>query len=211
MEVIAISVGRPVTLEFEGKSVTTSIFKQPVNGPVAIRELNVDGDEQADLSVHGGRDKAVYAYSRDYYETWAQELDKDLEPAQFGENLTISGGTDGHVVIGSRYCVGDAVLQVTQPRIPCYKLGIRFDDATFPNRFWVAGRLGFYLRVERAGHLDVGDAFELLDAPDHRLTVRDLHRSVTQGDASVARRALESLPHLDSGWSRRLRHAVEAG
>lgn len=211
MKILTVSVGRPAAVEFGGRSFDTSIFKRPIGGATTMRERNIDGDRQADLSVHGGRDKAVYVYSQDYYPEWAAELGRDLEPAQFGENLTVSGGTDDVVVLGSRYALGDAVVEVTQPRVPCFKLGARLGDATFPHRFWQAGRLGFYLRVEREGTIEPGMALRLLEAPAHGITVRDLYGIVQERRAAAAARALELLPHLDEGLRRRLRQAVRAG
>lgn len=211
MKIMKICVGQPREYEFGGTAFLTSIFKHPVEGPVAVREMNIDGDRQADLTVHGGRDKAVYVYSRDYYDEWASELQVPaLQDAQFGENLTISGGTDEQVVIGSRYRVGSAEVTVAQPRIPCSKLGLRMNDASFPARFWTAGRLGFYLRVESEGTIEADQSFELIDEPDHGITVRRLYETVTAGTAGQARNALDELEHIDSGWVRRLRAVAKS-
>ena len=124
MKILNICVGASKEVTFRGKLVRTSIFKAPIEGRVAIRQLNIDGDQQSDLSVHGGRDKAIYVYSNDYHDDWARELFVDsLQASQFSENLTVTGGTDSQVVIGARYRIGDVEVTVTQPRIPCYKLG----------------------------------------------------------------------------------------
>ena len=207
MRVESVSVGLPADIEFGGKRTTTGIFKRPVEGPVFAGLENLDGDGQADLSVHGGRDKAIYCYSRDYYPLWADELGRPLEDAQFGENLTLSGGRDEDVVIGSLLRIGEAEATVCQPRIPCFKLGIRVGDEDFPNRFWTAGRLGFYLRVEATGNISPGDAVTVLDAPAHGITVHDLWTFVIDGDAAGSARALDVLADLDDGWCRRLRLA----
>ena len=209
MRIISIATGLPQEIHFDGRTFLTSIFKKPVAGPICARLTNLDGDRQADLTVHGGRNKAVYAYSEDYYRSWANELGRtDLETAQFGENLTISGGRDSEVVIGSRLAAGQAEFTVTQPRIPCYKLGARLDDKTFPARFWKAGRLGFYLRVEVEGDIRAGDALKTLSLPQHGIRVRDLYDIVNRDDAAKATYALEMLPHIDEGWLRRLRAVI---
>ena len=209
MIVRQICVGTPRDIEFDGKLVRTSIFKSPVNGRVAIRRQNIEGDEQSDLTVHGGRDKAIYVYSGDYYDDWARERGEwTLPVAQFGENLTIAGGTDERVLIGSRYRLGDAEVIVTQPRIPCFKLGVLFHDKTFPQKFWTVGRLGFYLRVESEGSIERGQSMDLIDKPDHHITVRALYDIVTGGAAKDAKNALAELAHLDDGWIRRLQQVA---
>lgn len=209
MEILDICIGQPTAVEFEGKDFETAIFKQPIDGPVFVSELNIDGDRQANLDVHGGRDKAVYVYSADYASDWAEEIGvPELDASQFGQNLTISGGRDNEVTIGARYRIGEVQAVVTQPRIPCSKLGVRMNDATFPNRFWNAGRLGFYMRVEKEGKIDRGDRFELVDAPAHGITVRTLYEIVT-GAFNRAAEAIEVLEHIDPGWQRRLRLAMK--
>ena len=206
MRITRICVGRPKAVEFDGKQIQTSIFKSPVEGMVAVREDNIVGDQQSDLTVHGGRDKAIYVYSENYYEDWARELDvENLEDSQFGENLTITGGTDREVVIGSRYRLGEIEVTVTQPRIPCFKLGVRLNDATFPRKFWAAGRLGFYLRVDLEGKIECGQSMKLLSEPSHGITIRHLYETVTGGRSDDATIALRTLPDLDAGWLRRLR------
>jgi len=151
----------------------------------------------------------LYFYSSDYYSLWAQELGRpELESSQFGENLTVTGCVDEDIVIGARLCVGKIEVTVTQPRIPCFKLGMRMDDVGFPNRFWVAGRLGFYVRVETTGPVRRGDEIKVLEAPAHGITVRKLWRIVTSKNSNEARQAIDYLPDLDAGWQRRLRQAA---
>lgn len=212
MRVMQISVAGPEYVEFNGKTTLTSIFKRPVDGEVLAGFENLKGDEQADLAVHGGRNKAVYFYSQDYYPLWASELGRpQLETAQFGENLTVSGCRDDEIVIGSRLKVGATEMTVIQPRIPCFKLGMRLGDADFPNRFWTTGRLGFYARVETTGPLNRGDEIAIVAAPLHGITVRDLWCAVTSKDSVKARQAMQQLPDLDDGWQRRLRQTAATG
>ena len=206
--VLQISVGMPAPVCFNDRQVTTAIYKRPVDGAVAVDELQLAGDGQADLSVHGGRDKAVYAYPACHYETWEQELGVEaLDAAQFGENLTVAGVSEETVLIGNRYRIGSAKFVVTQPRLPCFKLGIRMQDETFPARFLQSGRLGFYLRVEQTGILTAGDVLQLLETPEHGISVHDLWRAVFSAEKNpqTAIRALDELPYLDDGWQRRLR------
>lgn len=213
MEIVQVCVAEPQFVTFEGRSTETGIFKKPVDGQVAVGLLNLEGDRQADLSVHGGRDKAIYVYPQEHYASWARELGvADLEPAQFGENLTVAGGIESAVIVGDVYRIGSATVEVAQPRIPCFKLGIRMQDKTFPNRFLASGRLGFYLRVREEGRLGRGDEFELIDRPSHGISVQDLWRAVIRDpDAGIAARALELLPRLDAGWKRRLREVIRSG
>ena len=211
MKIERICVGTPRTMEFDGKTIRTSIFKTPVTGKVAVRTQNIAGDRQSDLTVHGGRDKAVYVYSTDYHDDWANELGMEkLEDSQFGENLSVTGCVDEQVVIGSRYRIGEVELTVTQPRIPCFKLGIRLNDRTFPQRFWSAGRLGFYVRVDKEGSIEQGQLLSLIEEPAHGVTVRRLYDVVTKRGTGGAATALDALPHLDDGWRRRLRQVVRS-
>ncbi len=209
MKILSVCVAEPATVSFAGKDVATSIFKRPVTGPVDVGSDGLTGDRQANLTNHGGPDKAMYAYPVEHYEYWQRALGRtQLEPAQFGENLTVSDALDEDVVIGSRYRIGHIVVRVTQPRIPCFKLGIRLADERFPNQFWEAGRLGYYLAVEQGGWLDAGMHGDLLDAPAHGITVSDLHRIVVNKETSRARRAIQDLADLDGGWLRRLRQVL---
>jgi MOSC domain-containing protein YiiM len=198
------------SLSLNGKTVLTGIFKSPVEGSVEVKLFNLAGDGQADLTVHGGRDKAIYAYSQEHYMYWAKELGVDtLEDAQFGENLTVAGLSENEVVIGDSYKVGTAIVTVTQPRLPCFKLGIRIGDKSFPRRFLDSGRLGMYLRVVEEGALQCGDTLDLIDRPAHGITLHDLWRTIFHDDGD-AKLALEQLPHIDAGWLRRLRHKIAA-
>jgi MOSC domain-containing protein YiiM len=198
----------PASVCFEGKEYTTAIFKRPVDGTVAVNLLNLGGDGQADLKVHGGRNKAVYIYPACHYVTWEQELGRGaLEAAQFGENLTVGGLNEETVIIGDQFRIGSATVVVTQPRLPCFKLGIRMNDKDFPKRFLASGRLGFYLRVLETGELQTGDALELLERDAYGISVHGLWQLVfgAEKDAATAAHALQVLPHIDAGWQRRLR------
>src|SRR5215471_8289712 len=175
MKLVAISVGRPRKVEWHGRSVQTSIFKTPVSGPVHVTRLNIEGDEQSDLSVHGGAEKAVYAYPSEHYDFWRRELpDAELPWGAFGENLTTQGLLEDEVWIGDRYRAGSVELVVTQPRMPCYKLAIRFGRTDIVKRFLESGRSGFYLAVDRDGEVSPGDAIERVARDERRLTVSDV-------------------------------------
>jgi len=175
MKVVAISVGRPREVQWRGRSVQTSIFKAPVSHRVHVARDNVEGDRQSDLSVHGGPAKAVYAYPVEHYDFWRRELpDMELPWGAFGENLTTEGLLEDEVWIGDRYAIGTAELVVTQPRMPCYKLGIRFGDPGMVKRFLQSGRSGFYLAVEREGEVGAGDVIERVARSERRLTVADV-------------------------------------
>ena len=181
MKVVAVSVGRPQEVQWRGRSVQTSIFKTPISHRVNVAHDNIEGDEQSDLSVHGGPEKAVYAYPMEHYDFWRRELpDAELPWGAFGENLTTEGLLEGEVWIGDRYRIGTTELVVTQPRMPCYKLAIRFGHPDVVRRFLKSRRSGFYLAVVREGDIGAGDAIERLarsdNAPDDRgrgLALRD--------------------------------------
>jgi MOSC domain-containing protein YiiM len=159
--VISVSTGQPREIRFRDGTVLTGIFKTPVAGRVAARKLNLAGDWQADLTVHGGRDKAVYGYPAEHYPYWAAELPgTELHYGMFGENLTTQGLDETSVHIGDRFRIGSALLQVTQPRTPCYKLGIKFGRSDMIVKFWSSGRSGFYFSVIKEGELGTGDLIE---------------------------------------------------
>jgi len=177
MKLISVNVSKPREVVARGRAVTTGIFKAPVAGRVRLGRLNLEGDGQADLRVHGGPDKAVYAYPFENYDYWKRELGRsDLAYGQFGENLTVEGMLEGEVYIGDVFKVGSALLQISQPRFPCYKLGIRMGSSGFPKRFLASGRSGFYLRVLEEGEVGAGDPIELARADPERLTVLEASR-----------------------------------
>ena len=189
----SVNVGLPRDVEWRGRLVSTGIFKEPVDGPVAVAGINLDGDEQADLELHGGRDKAVYVYPAEHYSYWEKELGRALPWGAFGENLTVEGMPDeDEVAIGDRLRIGTARFVVTQPRLPCFKLGIRFNDAGMVRRFLEAARTGYYLRIETAGQLEAGDDVELVARDAAAVPVSEVTRLATRDryDAAGLRRVL---------------------
>ena len=175
MRVISVNVSLPKTVEWQGRTVTTAIFKEPVEGRIAIRRTGLAGDRQADPAVHGGPKKAVYAYPSEHYPFWRRELERvDLPWGSFGENLTTEGLREDAVHIGDRLHLGSTLLRVTQPRLPCYKLGIRFGRDDVIRRFLASGRSGFYLAVLTEGDVAVGDRIELIRAEEGLPTVSEV-------------------------------------
>lgn len=169
---VSVHVGRPRAVSGGRNSVITSIWKNPVLGRVAVRGVNLAGDEQADLSVHGGPDKAVYAYALEETRAWEKDLDRELGEAPFGQNLTTRGVDVSGAVIGERWRLGTALLEVAQPRLPCFKLALRIGEPGFVRRFAQASRPGAYLRIIEEGELGAGDTIEVADRPDHGITSR---------------------------------------
>jgi MOSC domain-containing protein YiiM len=175
MQVVSVNIGLPRPVETPAGIVLTSIFKSPVSGRVAVRRHNLEGDRQSDLSVHGGPNKAVYAYSSEHYPYWTQQLpDTDLVLGNFGENLTITGLTEERAHIGDHYRIGSSILRVTQPRMPCFKLAIRFERADMIKRFWKSGRSGIYFSIVEEGELGSGDEIELVEEHPARVAVADV-------------------------------------
>ncbi len=167
----SVNVGTPRLVERGGEQVPTGIWKHPVNGRLAVRGVNIEGDDQADRSVHGGVDKAVYAYAREDYEWWEQELGRALDPGTFGENLTLRGVDVNGARIGERWRIGGTLLEVSEPRFPCWKIGVKMDDPRFLKRFSKALRTGAYLRIVEEGELAAGDAVTIEHRPDHDVTI----------------------------------------
>jgi MOSC domain-containing protein YiiM len=202
MKLLSINVGLPREVEWRGRLVRTSIFKAPVQGGVRVAKLNLAGDQQADLSVHGGIDKAVYIYPSEHYAFWRAELPGlDLPWGMFGENFTTEGLLEDTVHIGDRLRAGSAEFVVTQPRMPCYKLGIRFGRPDMVKRFHQSGRTGFYLAVLREGEVTAGESLEWLARDEHGVKVADIVQLYTADAANqdLLRRASE-LPGLPEGW-----------
>ena len=206
MEIVSVNTGAPREIEWRGDVVRTSIFKEPVVGPVAVRRLNLDGDEQSDLSVHGGPNKAVYAYHAEHYEFWRNELpEAELGWGSFGENLTIAGlPREDDISIGDRLRAGSALFAVTQPRLPCFKLSVRFARADMVKRFLASGRTGLYFSVVEEGVLAAGDEVEFVSRDPGRVSVADVTRLYAHDrrDFETMRRAaaLEALPEDWRRW-----------
>lgn len=212
MEIVSLCVGPARSLVWRGEPVTTAIFKTPVE-KAAIGPLGLEGDQQADLAVHGGPDKAVYAYSADHYPWWKGELPgRELAYGAFGENLTIAGFDDEDVCLGDAYLAGSALLTAVQPRLPCAKLGLRFDDPGMVKRFARSLRLGVYFRVAKPGHARRGDGFEKVSEHASRFPVLELARLYLDPEltAEKARPALEH-PALNDNWRRILIKRLYAG
>jgi MOSC domain-containing protein YiiM len=196
--VLSVNVAEPREIEWLGRRAQTSIWKQPVAGRVRVAGLNIEGDRQADLRFHGGADKAVYAYAREDYDWWEGELGHSLPDATFGENLTLSGLDLCAAHVGERWAVGSAVLEVTGPRTPCWKLGARMESAEFPVYFAAAGRPGAYLRVIAPGELAAGDGLEVVHRPGHHLTVGDV-AEIYHGDRARCEELLQA-PEIGEEW-----------
>ncbi|HET9223102.1 MAG TPA: MOSC domain-containing protein [Roseiflexaceae bacterium] len=202
MHIISVNVGLPREVLWKGKHVTTGIFKQPVAGRVVARRLNLDGDRQADLTVHGGGEKAVYAYPAEHYDYWRQELSGMKLPwGVFGENLTTWELLEDAVNVGDRFRVGAALLQATQPRLPCYKLGLKFGREDMVRRFSAGARYGWYFAVVEEGELGAGDTIERVHRDPHDITVADIARLYLRErhDVAMMQRAIEH-EGLPDGW-----------
>jgi MOSC domain-containing protein YiiM len=193
MKLISICVGKPITVSWKGKSVATGFFKRPVTGRVRVRSLNIDGDEQADLIVHGGVDKAVYAYPSEHYAYWRRTLPEvDLPWGAFGENLTVEGLLENTVNIGDRFRIGTAEVMVTQPRFPCFKLNLKFGRDDMVKQFLDSRLSGIYFSVVREGEIEAGDSIERLSRDEHNVSVADIVQIyVRQADDALLRRALK--------------------
>jgi MOSC domain-containing protein YiiM len=202
MQVVSVNVSKPKDVVHDGAVVSTGIFKEPVKGRLWVRKLGIEGDGQADLTAHGGPDQAVYAYPVEHYAYWEEQLGRDPLPfGQFGENLSITGIDEASARVGDTLKIGTAVLQVTQPRLPCYKLGIRMGAGkSFPKRFQKSGRVGFYLRVIKEGELAAGDRIERVDVPDS-VTIAEFLK--VYGSKRPSRRAISRVlaaPGLSHAW-----------
>ena len=212
MRVLSVNVGLPRVVTWHGKPVTTGIFKEPVAGRVTVRTLNLDGDRQADLRVHGGREKAVYAYPSEFYEIWSRERPElDFGPRTFGENLTTEGLLDYDVSVGDRFRIGTAELVVTQPRLPCFKLGIKMGRDEFVTEFLERGLYGFYLAVLREGAVEAGDPIIELQRDPRRFGVTEVARLYARDrdDVEGMRRAAD-LDVLPESWRDYFRKRIKA-
>jgi len=177
MKLISLNVARPRLIVYNGATINTGIFKQPVSGQVLLRTLNLDGDRQADLTVHGGLYKAAYAYPSEHYDYWRQQLPGvDFPWGMFGENFTTTGLSEHELHIGDRLQIGSAVLMVRQPRMPCYKLAAKFQRDDMIARFLHSGRSGFYFSVEQEGEMATGNSFKFLSRDSDGITIAEMNR-----------------------------------
>lgn len=208
MKLISINVSQPVEVRHGNKTIETGIFKKPVTGPVRVGRYNLEGDGQADLNNHGGEHKAVYAYSLDHYAYWSTLLGlEDMPFGQFGENLTVEGLEESESCIGDQLQLGSALFTITQPRVPCYKLGIRMDDKRMPRLFSESAHTGFYLKVLREGVIEAGDRIEILSRGYGRVPVREIFKAYLKpagkGAVQTLMRGLE-VPELSMEWRKQI-------
>jgi MOSC domain-containing protein YiiM len=202
VKLVSLNVARPQLALYKGKTINTGIFKNPVSGPVQLRTLNLDGDRQADLSVHGGPYKAVYAYPSEHYPYWRHELPGvDLPWGMFGENFTTIGLAEDDLHVGDRFQIGSAIVMVRQPRNPCYKLAAKFQRDDMVERFLLSGRSGLYFSVEQEGSVEVGDAFELLERNADGITISEMNRLFVREkyNQDLLRKGIQTAA-LPEGW-----------
>jgi MOSC domain-containing protein YiiM len=198
--ILSVNVGGVRQFDYHGRPAQSAIWKSAVSGRVAARGVNLSGDRQADLGAHGGFDKAAYAYSVEDHRWWEGEIGRPLTYGEFGENLTTQGIEPNDALVGERWQIGSAVFEVSEPRIPCWRLGVRMNDETFPRRFSKALRPGTYLRIVVEGEVGAGDEIRVMEKPDHDLTVRDVFRIYTRDRGEVSR--LLAIPQLSESWRR---------
>jgi MOSC domain-containing protein YiiM len=211
MKILSVNVGLPREVTWQGKVVTTGIFKEPVNAPVMMRTLNLEGDQQADLTVHGGVNKAVYAYPSEHYGYWRTELPGvDLRWGMFGENFTTEGLLEEATYIGDRFGIGETEVMVTGPRMPCYKLGIKFGRPDIIKRFLASRRTGFYFAVVREGMVGTSGAIKLIGQEQQDISVADITRlyAFEKDDLKSLRRAIE-VEALPENWRGYFQHQLE--
>jgi len=211
VKLISLNVALPRIVEYNGGPVATGIFKEPAPGPVMLRTLNLDGDRQADLSVHGGVSKAVYVYPSEHYEFWRTELpEMELPYGMFGENFTTEGLFEDAVNVGDRFRVGEAELMVTEPRLPCYKLGIKFGRPDIIRKFLQSRRTGFYFAVLKEGAVKAGDKIDLISRDGNDVAISDITRlyAFERDDLATLRRAVE-LAALSESWREYFQRRIE--
>lgn len=195
---VSVNVGRPKQFDFNGHPAKSAIWKSAVTGRVVARGVNLEGDDQADRKSHGGPDKAIYAYALEDVGWWEQEMGRTFSYGEFGENLTTEGIDANNALIGERWEIGTTLVEVSQPRIPCWRLGVRMNDPLFPHRFADAMRPGAYLRIVREGDVGAGDQIRIVERPHHDLKVVDVFRIYFRDRDGVGR--LLTVPQLSEGW-----------
>jgi MOSC domain-containing protein YiiM len=211
LRLISVNVGLPRAVNWNDQTVMTGIFKEPVGGPVMLRTLNLDGDRQADLSVHGGVSKAVYAYPAEHYEYWKRELpDMQLPYGMFGENFSTEGLAEDTVNVGDRFRLGESELMVTEPRMPCYKLGIKFGRADILKKFFESSRTCFYFAVLKEGRVKAGDSMELLSKYTNKISEAEITRlyAFEKNDVEMLQRVVK-VEALSESWRDYFQHQLE--
>lgn len=198
MKVLSVNVGGVRHFEYNGRPAKSAIWKSPVGGRIAARGVNLAGDDQADRDAHGGPDKAIYAYAVEDERWWETQIGRSLAYGEFGENLTTEGIEVNDALVGERWQIGTTVLEVSEPRVPCWRLAVRMNDKMFPRRFTEAMRPGPYLRIIVEGDLSAGDEIKVVERPDHDLTVRDVFRIYTRDRHEVER--LLAVPRMSESW-----------
>src|SRR6516164_2629463 len=197
-KLLSINIGSVREFEYNGHPAKSAIWKSPAVGRIAARGVNLAGDDQADRKAHGGPDKVVYAYAVEDTRWWQQEIGRSLAYGEFGENLTTEGIEVNDAIVGERWQIGTIVLEVSEPRIPCWRLGVRMNDKTFPRRFTEAMRPGAYFRLVVEGEIGAGDEIRVVERPDHGLTIRDVFRIYTRDRGEVPR--LLRVPRMSESW-----------
>jgi MOSC domain-containing protein YiiM len=198
--VLSVNVSRARTVDYHGETIRTGIFKTPVTGRVSMRGVNLDGDEQADRLAHGGPFRALYAYAVEDYKWWEQKLGRDLQPGEFGENLMTRGLDVTSALVGERWRVGTALLQVTVPRMPCYKLAMKMNDPLFVRRFALAMRPGAYLSIVEEGDVAAGDAIEIVSRPSHDVTIAKVAHIFFFKRSRLSELLVPELPSMWRDW-----------
>jgi MOSC domain-containing protein YiiM len=213
MKVLIVNVGLPRKIQYNGQIINTAIFKDPVKGPIMLRKLNLDGDRQADLTVHGGIDKAVYSYPVEHYDYWGKQFpDTDLMWGMFGENFTTEGLLEDAVNVGDQFQIGSAMLVATQPRMPCYKLGVRFGRMDVIRRFMTSGRPGIYFKILKEGEVKTGDKIKNIKRDKNNVTVKDivsLYISKNHIDIIEMMRRAIKIRDLPEGWRYEFEQKIE--
>ncbi len=213
MKVLSVNVGLPRNVLFNGQIITTAIFKDPVKGPILLRKLNLDGDKQADLTVHGGIDKAVYSYPAEHYDYWRNQFPNlDLALGMFGENFTTEGLLEDAVNVGDQFQIGSAKLVATQPRMPCYKLGVRFGRMDVIRRFMASGRPGIYFKILQEGEVETGNKIKIIRRDKNNVTVKDIvYLYIARNNIDnieTMRRAIK-IKDLPEGWRYEFQQKIE--
>ena len=198
--VLSVNVGIPREFQYHGRPARSAIWKSPVAGRIRAQGVNLEGDDQADRKAHGGPDKAVYVYAVEDAHWWENEIGRSLAYGEFGENLTTEGVDVNAALIGERWQIGTTLLELSEPRIPCWRLGVRMNDPAFLRRFTQALRPGSYLRLIVEGDIGAGDPIQVVDRPDHDLTVRDVFRIYTRDRDEITR--LLAVPQMSESWKR---------